>query len=131
MKAFFKRLFSRSTQALPEGWTYDCSVHLVPGKTLDELVDFIFADHTNKVPTEETLRELAAHFLVHPEEAELAMDRAFGGIVRAETENPANCPDPHDDPIAWTSYQKAIRDPGLIAAIRQPLPTPNDGNARS
>lgn len=102
---------------IPEGWTDDCSVQLRPGYTLDALVDFVIEQQVAKVSASSTVQELANRFVIE-DDAEFALDRVLGGIVRAATGNPANCPDQRKDPVAWTSYQRAFRQPALIAAIR-------------
>jgi hypothetical protein len=48
-----------------------------------------------------------------------AGDRTLGGLVRAATGNPAHCPSKEKDPVAWSSYQRCLRDPALIAVTRQ------------
>ncbi len=57
------------------------------------------------------------------DDAEFALDRVLGGIVRAATKNPANCPDIAKDPVAWASYQLAISKPEIIRAIRPEMYT--------
>ena len=61
------------------------------------------------------MHELATGFVME-QDAEFALDRVLGGIVRAATGNPANCPDPKKDPAASMSYQRAINQPGIITA---------------
>ncbi len=80
-------------------------------------MDFVIEQQVAKVPAESTVQELAARFVIE-DDAEFALDRVLGGIVRAATGNAANCPDRTKDPVAWTSYQRAIREPAIIAAIR-------------
>lgn len=58
-----------------------------------------------------------AEFGLSPDDAELARDRAFGGLDRAATGNPENCPDPVKDPLAWESFHRGIQDPSLVARI--------------
>ena len=67
--------------------------------------------------------ELTAAHLVHrfgllPDDADLAIDRAMGGAIRAATGNPENCPRREKDPIAWLSYQRCRREPALLEALR-------------
>ena len=51
---------------------------------------------------------LTERFALSFDDARLAMDRVAGGVVRAESGNPANEPDRVKDPLAWTSYQLAL-----------------------
>jgi hypothetical protein len=106
-----------NTPQIPEGWTDDCSVQLRPGCTLEALVNFVIEQQVAKVSADSTVQELATRFVIE-DDAEFALDRVLGGIVRAATGNPANCPDPTKDPVAWMSYQRAIREPAIIEAIR-------------
>jgi hypothetical protein len=106
-----------STSDIPEGFTDDCSVQLRPGCSLEALVDFVIERQVTKVSPDITVQELATRFVIE-DDAAFALDRVLGGIARAATGNPANCPDCTKDPVAWTSYQRAIREPVIIAAIR-------------
>lgn len=102
---------------IPEGFTDDCSVQLRPGCTVEALVEFVVGQQVAKVSADSTVQALATRFVVEGDAA-FALDRVLGGIVRAATGNPANCPDRTKDPVAWTSYQRAIRQPEIIRAIR-------------
>lgn len=89
-----------STSQTPEGFTDDCSVQLRAGCTLEELVDFVIERQVAKVSADSTVQELARRFVIEADAA-FALDRVLGGIVRAATGNPANCPDRAIDPVAW------------------------------
>jgi hypothetical protein len=106
-----------STPQIPEGFTDDCSVQLRPGCTLEGLVDFVIDQQLAKVSADSTVQALARRFVIE-DDAVFALDRVLGGIVRAATGNPANCPDRTKDPVAWVSYQRALRQPEIIRAIR-------------
>ena len=103
---------------LPEGWTDDLTIHVCPPQTLEELVEFVLQAEVRKVPSDETTIELVTRFGLSEEDAGLAWDRALGGLVRAATGNPVNCPVREKDPVAWISYHRCLREPALIAAIR-------------
>ena len=103
--------------AIPEGWTNDMTIPLPPGRTEAEVVEVVIQAALRGAPDEETEQSLAAEFLLSADAAALARDRAFGGIVRAATRNPENCPSQQNDPLAWESFQRATRDPSLIARI--------------
>ena len=97
---------------LPEGWTDDLSVQVRPGRTIEELVDFILAtDLARGLGTAEDfdhlVRALGNEFDLSIEDSELAIDRVQGGVVRARTGNEANRPDRAKNPIAWTSFERS------------------------
>ena len=82
----------------PSGWTDDCSVQLRPGCTVDTLVEFVIEQQMAKIPADFTLQQLATRFVIE-DDADFALDRVLGGIVRAATGNAANIP-----------YPKGLRD---------------------
>jgi hypothetical protein len=102
---------------IPEGWTDDMTIPLSPGRTAAEVVEFVLQAALRDLPDDELERLLAAEFLLSPDDAALARDRSFGGLVRAATRNPENCPARDKDPLAWESFQRGTRDPSLIARI--------------
>ena len=105
--------------ALPDGWvlTDDMTVALPPGRTMAEVVEVVIQEALGGSPDEETERRLTAEFDLSPDDAFLARDRTFGGLVRAGTRIPENCPSPVKDPVAWESYQRGTRDPSLVARL--------------
>jgi hypothetical protein len=102
---------------IPEGWTDDMTIPLPPGRTVEEVVEFVLQAALCRTPDNETERLLAAEFQLSADDAALARDRSFGGLVRAATRNPENCPVRQKDPLAWESFQRGTRDPSLIARI--------------
>jgi hypothetical protein len=109
-------LIEEQLVAIPEGWTDDMNIRIPPGRTLDELVDFILQAEMRKDAYTTTIAELVKSFELSEADATLAWDRACGGMIRAATGNPQNCPVQQKDPIAWLSYQRCLREPSLIAA---------------
>jgi hypothetical protein len=103
---------------IPEGWTDDLTIHVCPPQTLEELVEFVLQAEARKAPSDETAADLVTRFGLPEEDAGLAWDRALGGLVRAATGNPTNCPSREKDPVAWISYRRCLQEPALIAAIR-------------
>jgi hypothetical protein len=103
---------------LPEGWTDDLTINVCLPRTLEELVEFVLQAEASRAPSDSTVAELVTRFGLSDEDAGLAWDRTLGGLVRAATGNPANCPVREKDPVAWISYQRCLREPALIAAIR-------------
>jgi hypothetical protein len=53
----------------------------------------------------EIVRAIAFEFGMSESDAWLAFDRVQGGIIRALTARPDNCPDRDKDPMAWHSFQ--------------------------
>ena len=80
-------------------------------------MDYVL-DATGRKDTPEAIASrLISDFGLSEADAELAIDRALGGVVRAATGNPENCPKREKDPVAWTSYQKCLKRPDLIARV--------------
>ena len=102
---------------LPEGWTDDLNIVIAEGRTADELADFVLQAATRHETTATMGQVLMKDFGLSQGDAELALDRVFGGVVRAATGAAANSPAKEKDPIAWASYQKCLKAPHLIAAI--------------
>jgi hypothetical protein len=102
---------------IPEGWTDDLNIQIAPGHTLDELVDFILQAVVRRDDSSTIIAELVRNFGVSEDDAVLALDRACGGVFRAATGDPENCPDQQKDPVAWLGYQRCLREPSLFSAI--------------
>lgn len=102
---------------LPAGWTDDMNIQVGPGQTLDQLVDFVLHATMRRDDSSTIIASLIKDFGLSEEDAALALDRACGGVVRAATGNPQNCPNQQKDPIAWLSYQRCLREPSIIPAV--------------
>jgi hypothetical protein len=100
--------------AVPPGWTDDLSVQLPPGRTAADVVDLVLASVDGGASAEAVEAALTSELGLNAEDAALARDRVFGGLVRAATNNPANEPAPTTDPIAHESYHRALANPTLI-----------------
>lgn len=85
--------------------------------TIVELVDFIISAGLAGTSTEMTRAEIQTRFRIAPEAADLAMDRTYGGIVRAKTKNPRNQPDRETDPIAYEGYERARSDETILQRL--------------
>ncbi|HEX8673557.1 MAG TPA: hypothetical protein VF710_16795 [Longimicrobium sp.] len=94
------------------------SISLAPHHSIEDVVDFILRAEVRHLDTESIIHALTMRFGLSGEDAGLAWDRTLGGLTRAATGNPANCPAREKDPVAWASYQRCSDDPALIAAIR-------------
>jgi hypothetical protein len=99
------------------GWTDDMTIRLPPGRTAAEVVDLVLQAALRGTAAEEIELALAREFALNEDDANLARDRTFGGLVRAATRNPANRPAPDKDPIAFESFQRGEADRSLIARI--------------
>ena len=102
---------------LPEGWTDDMNIVVSAGRNLEELVDYVLECAKRGDARTTIVQHLSENFGLTQADAELAMDRACGGVVRAATRRADNCPAREKDPIAWLSYQKSLKRPDLIAAL--------------
>jgi hypothetical protein len=98
-------------------WTDDMTIRLPPGRTPGELVDLVLQAALRGSAAQEIELSLAREFALNEDDARLARDRTFGGLVRAATRNPANRPAPDKDPIAFESFQRGEADRSLIARI--------------
>jgi hypothetical protein len=102
---------------IPDGWTDDMNIPLPAGRTVEQVVEFVIQAALRGTPDDTTEQLLTAEFLLSPDDAALARDRTCGGIVRAATRNQENCPRREKDPMAWESFQRAMRDPSIVARI--------------
>ncbi|WP_051367805.1 hypothetical protein [Hamadaea tsunoensis] len=80
-----------------------------------EVVDAVIAGLLAGRSTQEVAGDLVTRFALSMQDAELAVDRTRGGLVRAGSGNPANRPPREEDPVGWESYQRGIDDPQIIA----------------
>ncbi len=80
-------------------------------------VGFVLGQALAGTPDMQTEQDLMTTFGLSAEGAALLRDRVFGGIVRAVSGNPGNRPNAIKDPIAYCSYERALREPSLIARI--------------
>ncbi len=102
---------------IPDGWTDDMRVPLPPGKTVDDLVDYVIDAALANTSIEDIETELGRTFELGVDDAAVARDRVFGGIFRAGTTAPENQPNQEKDPLAWASYNRAKANPEIITAI--------------
>ena len=102
---------------MPDGWTDDMNIPLPPSRTVEDVVQFVIQAPLGGTADADIERLLSAEFLLSPDDAALARDRIFGGIVRAATRRIENCPRRETDPMAWESFQRATRDPSIVAMI--------------
>jgi len=93
---------------LPTGFTDDMSVPLPPGRTPEQVVDFVLTNNERGREHAALVAALSTEFGLSADDAELAIDRVGGGFVRAMTGNRDNCPDRAKDPIAWASLQRSV-----------------------
>jgi len=84
---------------------------------MDELVEHVIQAALGDTPNDVIEREVMTKYELSPDDAALLLDRTYGGIARAATRNPENCPARDKDPVAWTSYQRATQEPSIIAVL--------------
>jgi hypothetical protein len=96
------------------GSTFDCSVNLPHGGSVDEIVQLVLGCRRESIGYEATVAKLMMYGLSH-DDAEVAIDRVQGGLVRASTNNSSNEPDRTLDPLAYASYHRARVDRSLTA----------------
>ena len=101
----------------PSGWTDDMNIALPSQHTLGAVVELVISFGRARTTAVAPQRALVETFGLTEDDAALAWDRVHGGIVRAATGNVANRPDKSKDPLAWSSFQLAVRDPSIIAAL--------------
>ena len=111
---------------LPVGWTDDMNISLPAGQTEAQVVDFVLARAAAGTTGEALVAAVQEDFQVTAGDAELAVDRIYGGLVRARTRNPANRPDRSLDPLAWISFGRATGDPSIIAKLLPDLSARNN-----
>ena len=70
----------------------------------DALVEKVIAAFKDDFDFEVIHSDVISPYLANPDDADLVLDRALGGIVRALTGNMQNCPDQSKDPIAWRTF---------------------------
>lgn len=97
--------------------TDDLRVALPVGRTVADIVDLVLSRAEEGRSAAEIEAALVTELGLSTDDAELARDRAFGGIVRGSTRNEANRPSPVKDPVAHESFERALADPSLPARI--------------
>ena len=102
---------------LPEGLTDDMNIAVGNGHSLEELVDYVLQSTVRSHAKATMVQHLSEEFALSSADAELALDRAYGGVIRAATGQRANSPPKDKDPIAWISFHETLNEPELIAAI--------------
>jgi hypothetical protein len=100
-----------------EGWTDDFNFPMASGRTVEELVDYVLQAAIQRYTNSTVIQKLISDFGLTEADAGFALDRALGGVVRAATVRASNCPAKEKDPVAWSSFQRCIKSPDLIAAI--------------
>lgn len=102
---------------VPEGWTDDMTIVVPTGRSIDDIVDYLLQATIRRETPRNTVRHLIQGFGLTQSDAELALDRTCGGVVRAATGRQENCPPKEKDPLAWLSFQRCLKQPELIGAI--------------
>jgi hypothetical protein len=85
---------------------------LPAGRSVDDVVDVVLACRRDQLDHSTTIAELTT-FGLSDDDAEVAVDRVCGGLVRASTGDRSNKPSRKKDPLAHASYRRALADPSL------------------
>ena len=102
------------------------NIGLPADRTEAQVVDFVLARAEAGTAGDALVVAVRDEFQVTGGDAELAVDRTYGGLVRAFTRNPANRPDRSIDPLAWISFGRATSDPSIIARLLPQLSARNN-----
>ena len=86
-------------------WTDDMTVMLTRGESPESLVHYLASNDAAEATRRERLLVLVERFGLSFTDARLCFDRFGGGIVRAQSGNPLNVPDPAKDLVAYASCQ--------------------------
>lgn len=97
--------------------TDDLRVGIPAGRTVADVVSLVLSRAAEGRSAAEIEAALVTELGLSADDAALARDRAFGGIVRGGTRNEANRPSPVKDPVAHESFERALADPSLPARI--------------
>lgn len=97
--------------------TDDLRIALPAGRTVVDVVDLVLSRAAVGRSATEIETALVTELGLSADDAALARDRAFGGIVRGGTRNEVNRPSPVKDPVAHESFERALADPSLPARI--------------
>lgn len=98
-------------------WTDDMRVRIPAGRTVADVVDLVLWRAAEGRSSAEIEAALVTELGLSADDAALARDRAFGGIVRGGTRNEANRPSLVKDPVVHESFERALADPSLPARI--------------
>ena len=93
------------------------NIAVTDDRTLEQLVDYVLECTIRRDAPTTIVQNLSERFGLTQADAELALDRACGGVVRAATGRAENSPAKDKDPVALFSYQACTKQPDLIAAI--------------
>jgi hypothetical protein len=107
-------------------WTDDMTIPLPSGRTVADLVDAVLELTLRGTTAEQIEHRLVVDFALTSDDAWLACERTNGGLMRAATRNPLNCPPQDKDPIAGESFHRGSRDPSLVARIIEPQFAPKE-----
>jgi hypothetical protein len=92
------------------------NIPLPEGVTAATLAEFVVSSAAAGESHDARIEKLRSWGLT-PDDAELACDRALGGVFRAGTISPENEPSAEKDPIAHASYHRCRANRALISAI--------------
>lgn len=90
---------------IPADWTDDMRIAVSDKRELSAIVESVLQKLLDHRPNDQCIEELIADHQISHDDAELAMDRIQGGVIRALTGNPANRPDRIKDHLAWLAFK--------------------------
>lgn len=102
---------------LPGGFTADVKIALPRSESVEGIVDYVLEALSRGDSPPAVLEHLASEFNLSTEDAALAIDRVCGGVVRAATGRRDSRPSKKNDPMAWISYERCVKNPELVPAI--------------
>lgn len=86
--------------------------------TEQQIVEQIIESALNNVSDIESEKNLVCKFGLQPEQATLAKNSVFKGLVSATIQsNIVNRPKREEDSLAWLSFQKAIAEPSIMIKV--------------
>ena len=91
---------------IPEGWTDDMSVKIKEGKSEDQLTLALMDCLRKRDSFDEMVSICTSNYDLADDEANLAIDRVQGGIVRALSCRIDNRPDVTKDPLAYIAFNE-------------------------
>jgi hypothetical protein len=107
--------------SIPSGWTDDMNIVLPEHATLEGVVDLVISMEKEGATLDQIEMRLIESVGLSENDAALAVDRVQGGALRASTHR-SNCPDRSKDPLAWISFQRAIKDPARNSSLPRYTP---------
>jgi hypothetical protein len=101
---YLKGIGDKLRGKLPAGWTDDMNISVGNGLSQRDVAEYVLDCLEHGLSHEEIHTGLTRTFALSCHDADLALDRAQGGIIRALTGSISNAPDNRKDPIARRTF---------------------------